>query len=55
MDFRRHVSQKNPENKGIPNPTSGGLTGIGKKLPKADNRRADGTLIRGDGMRIALS
>lgn len=28
--------------------------GIGKKLPKADNRRADGTLIREDGLRIAF-
>lgn len=29
-------------------------SGLGKKLPKADNRRADGTIIRVDGMRIVL-
>ncbi|MET1155080.1 hypothetical protein, partial [Arthrobacter sp.] len=29
-------------------------SGIGQKLAKADNRRADGTLVRGDGMRIAF-
>ncbi len=29
-------------------------SGIGKKLPRPDNRRADGTLIREDGMRIAV-
>lgn len=28
--------------------------GIGKKLPKADNRRADGTIIREDGLRIVF-
>lgn len=28
--------------------------GLGKKLPKADNRRADGTIIREDGMRIVF-
>ncbi|QYF91430.1 hypothetical protein KY499_09250 [Arthrobacter sp. PAMC25284] len=26
--------------------------GLGKKLPRPDNRRADGTLVRADGMRI---
>jgi hypothetical protein len=29
-------------------------SGLGKKLPKADNRRADGTIIREDGMRIVF-
>jgi hypothetical protein len=29
-------------------------SGIGKKLPRPDNRRADGTLVREDGMRIAF-
>lgn len=29
-------------------------SGLGKKLPKADNRRADATIIREDGMRIVL-
>lgn len=28
--------------------------GLGRKLPHADNRRADGTLIRTDGLRIAF-
>lgn len=28
--------------------------GLGKKLPKADNRRADGTIVRQDGMRIVF-
>lgn len=29
-------------------------SGLGKKLPKADNRRADGTIVREDGMRIVF-
>ena len=29
-------------------------SGIGKSAPNADNRRADGVIIRPDGMRIAL-
>lgn len=29
-------------------------SGIGKSVPKADNRRADGVLIRPDGLRIAI-
>ncbi|QCB97667.1 hypothetical protein E5206_12675 [Arthrobacter sp. PAMC25564] len=28
--------------------------GLGRRLPKADNRRADGTIIREDGMRIVF-